>query len=171
MLEGFCNKPLLTSFSMSAQSALVDFWLIPLEPLLPPERRLLLSILEPPVGGIELQQSANANSRLKGRVVIIFQGVDSAFHVWLNGEFVGFAKGSRLPCEFDVTDALTGAEEQCLCVRVVRWSDGSYLEDQDHWWLSGLYRDVELVLRPTPARISDFAVRCSPHCSWFNTTV
>lgn len=46
-----------------------------------------------------------------------------------------------------------------LCLRVVRWSDGSYLEDQDHWWLSGVYRDVELVLRPTPARIADFVVR------------
>lgn len=102
------------------------------------------------------------NSLVKGRVVIVFQGVDSAFHVWLNGVLVGFAKGSRIPCEFDVTDVLRGTGEQYLCVRVVRWSDGSYLEDQDHWWLSGLYRDVELVLRPTPTRISDFIIRCSP---------
>lgn len=94
-----------------------------------------------------------------GRVVLVFQGVDSAFHVWLNGVAVGFAKGSRLPCEFDVTDALRRNGKQCLCLRVVRWSDGSYLEDQDHWWLSGVYREVELVLRPAPARISDFVVR------------
>lgn len=46
-----------------------------------------------------------------------------------------------------------------LCLRVVRWSDGSYLEDQDHWWMSGIYRDVDLALRPAPARISDFIVR------------
>lgn len=77
---------------------------------------------------------------------------------------MGFAKGSRLPCEFDVTGALRagGAGEQCLCLRVVRWSDGSYLEDQDHWWLSGVYREVELALRPAPARISDFVARCEP---------
>lgn len=49
--------------------------------------------------------------------------------------------------------------DQSLCLRVVRWSDGSYLEDQDHWWLSGVYREVELVLRPAPARISDFIAR------------
>lgn len=93
--------------------------------------------------------------------MLVFQGVDSAFHVWVNGLPVGFAKGSRLPCEFDVTDALRGdTADQSLCLRVVRWSDGSYLEDQDHWWLSGIYREVELLLRPAPARISDFVVRC-----------
>eukprot|EP00904_Undaria_pinnatifida_P009940 jgi/Undpi1/6076/HiC_scaffold_20.g08561.m1 len=68
-------------------------------------------------------------------------------------------EGSRLPCEFDVTDALRGTGEQSLCLRVVRWSDGSYLEDQDHWWLSGVYREVELALRPGPSRISDLIVR------------
>lgn len=94
--------------------------------------------------------------------MLVFQGVDSAFHAWVNGLPVGFAKGSRLPCEFDVTDALRGGGtgEQSLCLRVVRWSDGSYLEDQDHWWLSGVYREVELALRPAPARISDFVARC-----------
>lgn len=111
----------------------------------------------------DAQRSAGA--RLKGRAVLVFQGVDSAFHVWVNGLLVGFAKGSRLPCEFDVTDALdSGAGEQCLCLRVVRWSDGSYLEDQDHWWLSGVYREVELALRPAPVRISDFVARCEIFC-------
>lgn len=100
------------------------------------------------------------SARLRGRVVLVFQGVDSALHVWVNGLPVGFAKGSRLPCEFDVTDTLRESGEQCLCLRVVRWSDGSYLEDQDHWWLSGVYREVELALRPAPVRISDFVVRC-----------
>lgn len=57
-------------------------------------------------------------------------------------------------CTFDLQH-----REQSLCLRVVRWSDGSYLEDQDHWWLSGVYREVELALRPAPARISDFCVR------------
>lgn len=102
----------------------------------------------------------SVSPRLKGRAVLVFQGVDSAFHVWVNGLPVGFAKGSRLPCEFDVTDALRGTGEQSLSLRVVRWSDGSYLEDQDHWWLSGVYREVELALRPSPTRILDFVVRC-----------
>lgn len=108
---------------------------------------------------VELSQRF-ASPCLRGRVILAFQGVDSAFHVWVNGILVGFAKGSRLPCEFDVTDALRGdGEEQCLCLRVIRWSDGSYLEDQDHWWLSGVYREVELALRPAATRISDFSVR------------
>ncbi|CAN0537517.1 unnamed protein product, partial [Ectocarpus sp. 12 AP-2014] len=113
---------------------------------------------EGPNGGFSLGEGSES-ARLRGRVVLVFQGVDSAFHVWVNGLPVGFAKGSRLPCEFDVTDALRGSGEQCLCLRVVRWSDGSYLEDQDHWWLSGVYREVELALRPAPVRISDFVVR------------
>eukprot|EP00903_Cladosiphon_okamuranus_P009523 g9072.t2 len=112
------------------------------------------------VGQRLLPVEGSGGARLKGRAVLVFQGVDSAFHVWVNGVLVGFAKGSRLPCEFDVTDALRGGSgDQCLCLRVVRWSDGSYLEDQDHWWLSGVYREVELALRPAPARISDFVAR------------
>lgn len=57
-------------------------------------------------GGLLLATQAGLSDRLKGRVVLVLHGVDSAFHVWLNGFAVGFAKGSRLPCEFDVTDAL-----------------------------------------------------------------
>ena len=82
------------------------------------------------------------------RAVLRFEGVDSAFRVWLNGHDVGSSVGSRLPTEFDVTDLLArdGANE--LAVRVHQWSSGSYLEDQDMWWLSGIFRDVTLLARP-----------------------
>lgn len=81
------------------------------------------------------------------RVLLRFEGVDSAFTVWVNGREVGFSKGSRLPAEFDVTDFVTPGRNT-LAVRVVQWSDGSYLEDQDMWWLSGIFRDVYLLARP-----------------------
>lgn len=66
-----------------------------------------------------------------------FDGVDSAYHVWVNGTLVGYAQGSRNPHEFDVTPYVTrdGANE--VSVRVYQWCDGSYIEDQDQWWLSG----------------------------------
>ena len=91
------------------------------------------------------------------RVVLCFQGVDSAFHVWVNGTAVGFSKGSRLTAEFDVTEALR-AGTNVLAVRVYQWSDGSYLEDQDMWWLSGIFRDVYLTASPMVA-IRTFQVR------------
>ena len=77
------------------------------------------------------------------RIVLHFEGVDSAFDAWVNGKHVGFSKGSRLPAEFDVT-AHVKPGANTLAVRVLRWSDGSYLEDQDHWWVSGIFRDVWL---------------------------
>src|SRR5208283_5318689 len=76
-----------------------------------------------------------------------FEGVDSAFHVWVNGQEVGFSKGSRLPAEFDITPIVRPGQNT-LAVRVVQWSDGSYMEDQDMWWLSGIFRDVYLLARP-----------------------
>ncbi|MCX7004102.1 MAG: DUF4981 domain-containing protein [bacterium] len=86
-----------------------------------------------------------------------FEGVDSAFHVWLNGREIGFSKGSRMPAEFDITNAVQDGDN-VLAVRVYQWSDGSYLEDQDMWWLSGIFRDVRLLAMP-PTRIADIAVQ------------
>jgi beta-galactosidase len=83
-----------------------------------------------------------------GRTVLRFQGVDSCARVWLNGTDLGYSMGGRLPFEFDVTDALRPAGN-ALEVRVHRWSAGSYLEDQDMWWLPGIFRDVELLSRPS----------------------
>ncbi|MGO2507433.1 MAG: beta-galactosidase [Vibrio hibernica] len=78
---------------------------------------------------------------------IIFDGVNSAFHLWCNGVWMGYSQDSRLPAEFDLSDYLVEGENT-LAVMVLRWSDGSYLEDQDMWWLSGIFRDVTLLSKP-----------------------
>ena len=80
-------------------------------------------------------------------IILRFDGVDSAFHVWINGNFAGFSKGSRLPSEFDITKFVKQGRNT-IAVRVYQWSDGSYLEDQDMWWLSGIFRDVTLFAVP-----------------------
>lgn len=85
-----------------------------------------------------------------------FDGVDSCFEVYVNGTRVGMGMGSRLPHEFDITEALR-AGKNVLAVRVYQWSAGSYLEDQDMWWLSGVFRDVSLVAFPK-LQIADVAV-------------
>ena len=92
-------------------------------------------------------------------MVLRFEGVDSAFHVFWNGEPVGYSQGSRLPSEFDVTN-VARAGRNVLAVEVYQWSDGSYLEDQDMWWLSGIFRDVSLLWRP-PLHLADVVVDVS----------
>jgi len=80
----------------------------------------------------------------KGRHVFIqFEGVDSAFYLWVNGKKVGYSQGSRTPAVFRITEYLKDGEN-LLAVEVYRYSDGSYLEDQDFWRLSGIFRDVTL---------------------------
>lgn len=80
-------------------------------------------------------------------IILKFHGVDSAFDLWVNGQHAGYSKVSRLPSEFDITGYAKEGEND-ITVRVYQWSDGTYLEDQDMWWLSGIYRDVELILEP-----------------------
>jgi beta-galactosidase len=92
-----------------------------------------------------------------GRTLLRFEGVDSCFAAWLNGQHLGDGKGSRLPTEFDVTDVVK-AGRNVLAVRVHQWSAGSYLEDQDMWWLSGIFRAVKLLSRPRDS-VDDFFVR------------
>jgi len=88
------------------------------------------------------------NKGLKDKQVFIeFQGVKSAFYLWLNGKKVGYSQGSMTPAEFDLTDYLIDGEND-LAVEVYRWSDGSYLEGQDMWRFSGIFRDVNLIARP-----------------------
>jgi beta-galactosidase len=82
------------------------------------------------------------------RIVLRFEGVDSCFAVWVNGHEVGTAQGSRLPSEFDVTEVVRAGTDNLVAVRVHQWSAGSYLEDQDMWWMSGIFRDVSLLARP-----------------------
>ncbi|EMA38018.1 glycoside hydrolase family 2 TIM barrel-domain containing protein [Halococcus hamelinensis] len=94
------------------------------------------------------------------RIRLRFDGVDSAFHVWVNGERVGYSEGSRLPSEFDITESVSPGENS-LAVRVYKWSNGSYLEDQDMWWLSGIFRDVSLSAKPT-VQVRDVDIRTEP---------
>lgn len=88
---------------------------------------------------------------------VIFDGVNSAFHLWCNGHWVGYSQDSRLAAEFDLSPYLMSGENQ-ITVMVIRWSDGSYLEDQDMWWLSGIFRDVTLLAKPKQS-ISDVFVQ------------
>jgi beta-galactosidase len=82
------------------------------------------------------------------RVVLHVGGAESVLYVWLNGAAVGMGKDSRLPQEFDMTPFLT-AGENLLCCAVVKWSDASFIEDQDQWWMGGIHRRR---LRPGRAR-------------------
>ena len=94
----------------------------------------------------------------KGRDVILrFDGVYSAYYVWVNGQKVGYAEDSKLPSEFDVTKYLKDGENQ-LAVEVYRWCDGSFLEDQDMFRYSGIFRDVTLWAKPKDG-IWDFVVQ------------
>jgi beta-galactosidase len=90
------------------------------------------------------------------RVVLHFGGAESVLFVHLNGVFVGMSKDSRLPAEFDVTSTLRPGKNS-LAVTVVRWSDASHLEDQDHWWMAGLHREVFLYATGA-TRIADLSV-------------
>ena len=83
--------------------------------------------------------------------VLRFEGVDSSLRAWLNGVELGVSMGSRLPAEFDVGPLLRAGAENVLAVRVHQWSEGSYLEDQDMWWMSGIFRSVTLLARPAEA--------------------
>ena len=86
--------------------------------------------------------------QIDGRVLTLrFEGVDSCFVVWVNGQEIGLSKGSRLPSEFDI-NAVAKAGTNTIAVQVIQWSDGTYMEDQDMWWLSGIFRDVYVLSRP-----------------------
>ncbi|MDD3154447.1 MAG: glycoside hydrolase family 2 TIM barrel-domain containing protein [Victivallaceae bacterium] len=83
--------------------------------------------------------------RWKNRRVILHVGAaESCLEVYCNGDYVGMGKDCRLPSEFDLTDYLDFEGENLLACRVIRWTDGSYLEDQDHWWMAGIYRSCYL---------------------------
>ncbi|OAV45521.1 hypothetical protein A3850_013930 [Lewinella sp. 4G2] len=88
-----------------------------------------------------------ADYQPEDRQVIHFGAVSSAFHVWVNGQYVGFSQGSRTPAEFDITD-LARATGNEVYAEVYRYSAGSYLEDQDHWRMSGLHREVYVQSTP-----------------------
>lgn len=94
---------------------------------------------------------------LDRKIFIGFAGVDSAFYLWINGQKVGYSQDSRLPAEFDITTYVKPGEN-LVAVQVMRYSDGTYLEGQDMWWLSGIYRDVYLYTTPQ-VFIKDYFVK------------
>ena len=93
---------------------------------------------------------------LAQNLILHFGGVHSAFYVWVNGKMVGYSQNSMSPAEFDVTKFVSEGKNR-LAVEVYRWCDGSYLEDQDMWRLSGIFRPVQLWVRPL-VHISDYKI-------------
>ena len=94
-----------------------------------------------------------------GQTFLRFEGVMSAFYVWINGQRVGYSQGSMEPSEFNITDYLKKGENQ-IAIEVYKYNDGSYLEDQDFWRFGGIHRDV-LIYHTPDVRIRDVAVRAS----------
>lgn len=106
------------------------------------------------------RRTFTAPEKWKGRKIFIhFGAVKSAFYLYINGERVGYSQGSMTPSEFDITDYISDGEN-ILAVEVYRYSDGTYLEDQDMWFFSGIYREVYLYSEPK-VYIRDFFARCT----------
>src|ERR1035437_5357841 len=108
----------------------------------------------------------NWNNKL---VFLNFDGVQSAMYIWVNGQKVGYSQNSMSPAEFDITPYIHKGENK-LAVEVYRWCDGSYLEDQDMWRMSGIFRDVDLFIRPK-SYIQDFTVTAEPDKNYANALV
>ncbi|KAM5354748.1 hypothetical protein ACJ41O_001395 [Fusarium nematophilum] len=104
------------------------------------------------------------------QVRLRFDGVDSGYHVWVNGLLVGYAQGSRNPSEFDVSSYVKREGGNDLVVRVYQWSDATYIEDQDQWWLSGIFRNVHLISFPA-SRVEDFFLRTDLDDKYENATL
>ena len=113
-----------------------------------------------PVGSyvtfVDVTEEMKDNSNL----ILHFGGVHSAFYLWVNGQKVGYSQNSMSPAEFDVTKYMRVGKNK-VAVEVYRWSDGSYLEDQDMWRLSGIFRPVQLWVRPL-VHITDYQVTADP---------
>ncbi len=110
-----------------------------------------------PVGQYRRSFTLPAGWEEHGQTFLRFDGVISAFYVWVNGRKVGYSQGSMEPSEFNVTPYVREGENR-IAIEVYRYSDGSYLEDQDFWRMSGIHRDVTL-FHTEDIRISDFTVR------------
>ena len=106
---------------------------------------------------------------LRQNLILHFGGVHSAMYVWVNGKKVGYSQNSMSPAEFDVTKFLKVGKNK-LAVEVYRWCDGSYLEDQDMWRLSGIFRSVQLWVRPQ-MHIADYHVTAEPNSDYTKADV
>ena len=96
-----------------------------------------------PVGSFRREFEIPANWKNR-QIILHFAGVSSAMFVWINGQKVGYSEDSRLPADFDITNYIIPDKKNVVAVEVYKYCDGSYLEDQDYWRLSGIYRDVFL---------------------------
>jgi beta-galactosidase len=119
---------------------------------------------ENPTGCYSLTFEVEEAWREQGQTRVIFDGVNSAFYLWCNGQWVGYSQDSRLPAEFDLSNFLHAGSNR-LAVMVLRWSDGSYLEDQDMWRMSGIFRDVSLLHKPA-VQLTDVQLRTVLHADY-----
>jgi beta-galactosidase len=116
------------------------------------------------------QKSVTIPAGWKGmNVTLHFGGVSSAYKLWINGKFAGYAEDSFLPSEFNITPYLQDGEN-IISVWVIRWSDGSFLEDQDQWRMSGIHREVYLMAEPS-LRIVDFFYQTKLDKEYTNATL
>ena len=106
---------------------------------------------------------------LSKNLILHFGGVHSAMYLWVNGQRVGYSQNSMSPAEFDVTKYMRIGRNK-IAVEVYRWCDGSYLEDQDMWRLSGIFREVQLWVRPL-VHISDYHVTAVPNADYSQAEV
>ena len=106
---------------------------------------------------------------LSKNLILHFGGVHSAMYLWVNGQKVGYSQNSMSPAEFDITKYMRAGKNK-IAVEVYRWSDGSYLECQDMWRLSGIFRSVQLWVRPL-VHIADYQVTAVPNADYSQFTV
>ncbi len=97
--------------------------------------------------GVYIRNFYYESQEVAKRAYLNFEGVDSCFYIWINGEYAGYSQVSHATSEFDVTEMLVNGENT-LAVLVLKWCDGTYLEDQDKFRMSGIFRDVYLLIRP-----------------------
>lgn len=100
---------------------------------------------------------------------IVFEGVNSCFYLWINGTWVGYSQGSRVPAEFDISPYVQAGRNK-IAVMVLKWCDGSYIEDQDIWRFSGIFRDVYLLAR-SPQHVRDVFNRTELNAGLDHATV
>jgi beta-galactosidase/beta-glucuronidase len=105
----------------------------------------------------------------KGEIFLVFEGVDSAFYVWINSNMAGYSQGSHMTSEFRITDFLKKGRNS-IAVQVFQWSDASYLEDQDFWRLSGIFRDTYLIFTPK-IYIRDVFIKSNLDKSFLNAAI
>lgn len=119
--------------------------------------------------GIYYRELSLENMNEDEKLILKFNGVDSAFDLYVNGQHVGYSKVSRMPSEFDITKYVKNGSNR-ITVRVYQFSDGTYLEDQDMWWLSGIFRSVELY-RINKDTLQDLYIETLPDEKYENFTL